>query len=109
MANILHVQKAGAPQGSIIRPLLFLLYINDLTKNLYSNQKLFADDTSLFSTVTNAAPLNFHLNENLSKTNAWANTYTNTNTKTNTMVAQMVQNSTFKFREIFIFSEFFIL
>ena len=45
--------ESSVPQGSVLGPLLFLVYINDLERNIKSNIKLFAGDTMLFSTVKN--------------------------------------------------------
>ena len=41
----------GVPQGSILDPLLLIIYINDLSTGKPSNPRLFADDNSLFSVV----------------------------------------------------------
>ena len=43
--------NARVPHGSILGPLLFLLYINDIVLNIGSNIRLFADDTSFFIIV----------------------------------------------------------
>ena len=63
---------SGAPQGSILGPLLFLNYINDLLDGLSSNCKLFADDASLFSVVYNVIINSSELDSDLGKISEWA-------------------------------------
>ena len=42
---------SGVPQGSVLGPLLFLAYINDITTNLSSSCRLFADDCILYRKI----------------------------------------------------------
>ena len=43
--------SSGVPQGSILGPLFFILYMNDISSVVKSNIKMFADDAALFTKV----------------------------------------------------------
>ena len=60
------------PQGSILGPLHFLVYINDLPDHLESNVEIFADDASLFSIVDDQISCANRLNSDLRRINDWA-------------------------------------
>ena len=64
--------EAGVPQGSVLGPLLFLIYINDMENGIISNVKFCADDTSLFSIATNPTLSAFELNSDLKVIENWA-------------------------------------
>ena len=63
---------SGVPQGSVLGPLLFFIYINELERNIKSNVKYFADDTMLFFIVNDPVMSANELNRDLKVINQWA-------------------------------------
>ncbi len=62
---------SGIPQGSVLGPILFLIYINDLPDEMTNCIKLFADDSKLFSSVNNRGQAD-ELQQDLNTAETWA-------------------------------------
>ena len=61
---------SGVPRGTVLDPLLFLIYINDIGLNIKSRIRLFADDTLLYATVSSEDDANT-LQQDLDSLVAW--------------------------------------
>ena len=79
----------GIPQGTILGPLLFLVYINDLPNCLaHAEPRVYADDTLLTFASNNMKDIEFYLNQDLANVNQWliANKLTLNQSKTEFML-----------------------
>lgn len=63
--------NAGVLQGSVLGPLLFLIYVNDISESLLSLTRLFADDSSLICSASSIVDIKGIINHDLQFLVAW--------------------------------------
>ena len=63
---------SGIPQGSVLGPILFVIFINDLPNDIKTNVYMFADDTKLFQTIKRTQLPGSALQEDLDKLHEWS-------------------------------------
>jgi len=89
---------SGVPQGTVLGPILFLMFINDLPTNITSSIKLFADDCVLYRPI-NSVGDQFALQRDLDQLEKWASTWQMKFAPTKCFVMSVtLENSPFQFR-----------
>jgi hypothetical protein len=71
-SNVLPV-RYGVPQGSILGPLLFSIYVNDLPLHLQEECELFCDDTTIHTSHTNLSTISQSLQKSINTLGEWCN------------------------------------
>ena len=66
--------RSGVPQGTVLGPLLFLTFINDIPNGVSSHLRLFADDCLMYRTISDASD-NTKLQEDLDRLHQWSQTW----------------------------------
>ena len=66
--------KSGVPQGLVLAPIMFLIYINDMTEGVSSYISLFADDGKLLRKIGNHKDCE-ELHNDINKINEWSKTW----------------------------------
>ena len=69
-SSLSHICK-GVPQGSVLGPILFTLYVNDMPSAISLEPRLFADDTNLFNFGNNLTAMINNTNIELEKLDSW--------------------------------------
>ena len=63
---------SGVPQGTVLGPVLFIIYINDITRNLTSQCKLLADDMKVYKVLRNTNENMHALQQDLYSLEQWS-------------------------------------
>lgn len=83
---------SGVPQGSVLGPLLFLIYINDLPNNVSSRIRLFADDCVLYRNISSNTDREL-LQSDLDSINTWCSTWLMSLNESKTKLMSFTQRS----------------
>lgn len=66
---------SGVPQGSVLEPVLFGIYVNDITEHVKSNIKIFADDTKIYAPTCEADTIQADLDSVMNWAKKWELTF----------------------------------